>query len=186
MHIVRNGLFSMQKLRETITAANHCKPCPCGETQLDTSDLTLCRRNTLQCQLQSVWHSKHMCSPNKKRKRLDGVTCSRLFCQRPQGLSSRISLSSSLSSSLPPDPDSFSGTDIVILAVRAPFNGSFKTNCAHSTYWGLQRYCSCKRVSLTVIEECWSPFQGVYENRRAHKIMQHIGKMSRERRLKAR
>lgn len=46
-------------------------------------------------------------------------TCSRRFCQRPQGLSSKISLSSSLSSSFPPDPDMFSGTDIVILPLRA-------------------------------------------------------------------
>lgn len=48
-------------------------------------------------------------------------TCSFRFCQRPQGLSSKISLSSSLSSSLPPDPDILSGTDIVILSWRSVF-----------------------------------------------------------------
>lgn len=42
------------------------------------------------------------------------LTCSFRFCQRPHGLSSKISLSSSLSSSFPSDPDFLSGTDIVI------------------------------------------------------------------------
>lgn len=42
-------------------------------------------------------------------------TCSFLFCHRPHGLSSTISLSSSLSSSFSPDPEVFSWTDMVII-----------------------------------------------------------------------
>lgn len=55
-------------------------------------------------------------------------TCSFRFCQRPHGLSSKISLSSSLSSSFPSDPDFLSGTDIVILppySSRFPAQSSF-------------------------------------------------------------
>ena len=53
-------------------------------------------------------------------------TCSLRFCQRPHGLSSRISLSSSLSSSFPSDPDFLSGTDIVMFTLyisRIPHPG---------------------------------------------------------------
>lgn len=32
------------------------------------------------------------------------------------------------------------------------FDGSFKTNWARRTSWGLQRCCSCKRVSLNIEE----------------------------------
>lgn len=60
--------------------------------------------------LRITCHSKSHAETQTRRP-----TCSFRFCQRPHGLSSKISLSSSLSSSFPSDPDFLSGTDIVIL-----------------------------------------------------------------------
>lgn len=69
-----------------------------------------------------------------KSSKQNRLTCSFRFCQRPQGLSSKISLSSSLSSSFPSDPDFLSGTDIVILTPQITNRNPPQQNRLRS-YW---------------------------------------------------